>query len=109
MSNPCPRVRWLTNIILNVRDEEGNIKEEPFQCGRYTEADKIVKHSDGYGDIHLANGKVIEGVLWNEACEFHGEMEFEEGSKATKEAKVVVEEVVEEEEEKPRKWGSKGW
>ena len=74
--NNEPRVRWLTNVALNVKKTDGDdvtTIEKVFKSGSYILIDKVVLNSDGYGDIHLRGGEwVIEGIRLEDAVEIHG-------------------------------------
>ena len=80
-----PRVRWLTNVVLNVK-HLGEESEQLFSSGSYTPIRKIIRDSDGYGDIYLmeVDGEmpVIEGVKLDEGFELHGRIRIEESSDA---------------------------
>ena len=79
-----PRVRWLTNVVLNIKEADGNIKEKLFKSGSYTAVSKIVQYPDGYGDMYLGDSyvggtqSVIEGVRLGEGYEIHGQLDIEQ-------------------------------
>jgi len=75
-----PRIRWLTNVFLNVKDSEGKIKETLFPSGSYTNIKRIVREPDGYGNIYIEGEgeEVIEGVQLEEGFELHGQIRIEE-------------------------------
>ena len=75
-----PRIRWLTNVFLNVKNSKGKVKETLFPSGSYTNIKKIIREPDGYGDIYIAGDKeeVIEGVQLEEGFELHGRIRIEE-------------------------------
>ncbi|SVC81898.1 uncharacterized protein METZ01_LOCUS334752 [marine metagenome] len=61
---------------------DGEIEEVKFLSGFYTSVDKIVRFSDGYGDIYLKNNSgIIKDINLKDALEIHGKTKIEEVSK----------------------------
>ena len=73
MSNNIPRVRFLINALLNVKKWDGGKEERLFSSGSYYNVKKIHQYPDGYSDIFLSDGGIIEGLKANEITEFHGD------------------------------------
>jgi hypothetical protein len=73
MSSTIPRVRFLINAILNVRNQDGDQEDRLFSSGAYYPVDKIVHHEDGYSDLFLSDGGVIEDVKIGDITELHGD------------------------------------
>ena len=99
--NPIPRVRWLTNVVLTVILKGGSTRDDTFKSGHYTQVNKVRTYTDGFADLHLPSGDIIEGVKWGEALEIHGEVVIE---KADEESEEIVEEEIVEDEKSSRKW-----
>ena len=76
MANTKPRIRWLTNVFLNITDK-GNTSEQLFKSGSYTVIKKIVTYPDEYSDIYISEEVLIKGVKLGEGYELHGHVPIE--------------------------------
>jgi len=90
------RVRFITNITLNVSGSE-----KVFKSGHYYGVDAIVRYPDGYVDIGFSDGGTAEGVVEDGVIELHVDPSIiiKQGSVVSEPEPDVEEEVVEEEDE----------
>ena len=55
------KIRCLHNVILDVKQSDGSVSEKTFKAGCHCAVDKVVVCDDGYSDVHLLGGGVVEG------------------------------------------------
>ena len=107
MANSRPRVRWLTNVALNVEISNGDKVEKTFKSGHYTDIKKVLLFSDGYADIYIGEEEIVRGIKLNEAVELHGRSVLENAKERLPVKKAKAKKPTENKTTK-RKW-PKAW